>query len=93
VLALLRERDTHGWALVRALAAEGSLSASEQSIAALVAEGRSNREVAELLHLSPRTVEWNLSRLYRKLGVRSRAGLAPALAAPDRGGASADPRD
>lgn len=77
----------------RALAAEGSLSASEQSIAALVAEGRSNREVAELLHLSPRTVEWNLSRLYRKLGVRSRAGLAPALAAADRGGASADPRD
>jgi DNA-binding NarL/FixJ family response regulator len=32
--------------------------------------------VAAELHLSPKTVEWNLSKIYRKLGVRSRAELA-----------------
>jgi DNA-binding NarL/FixJ family response regulator len=32
--------------------------------------------VALALHLSPRTVEWNLSKIYRKLGVRSRTELA-----------------
>jgi DNA-binding NarL/FixJ family response regulator len=57
------------------------LTAVEQSIARLVSEGHTNREVGELLHLSPRTVEWNLSRIYRKLGVRSRTGLAAALSA------------
>ena len=59
----------------RAAAAEG-LSETEERIAALVREGRTNREVAEALHLSPHTVEWNLSRIYRKLGVRSRTELA-----------------
>jgi DNA-binding NarL/FixJ family response regulator len=44
-----------------------------------VAAGRTNREVAAALHLSARTVEWNLSKLYRKLGVRSRTELARAL--------------
>ena len=44
--------------------------------------GRTNREVAATLHLSPRTVEWNLSKVYRKLDVRSRTELAVALAKP-----------
>lgn len=57
----------------------GTLSATESEIARLVAAGRTNREVAAALHLSARTVEWNLSRLYRKLGVRSRTELASAL--------------
>jgi DNA-binding CsgD family transcriptional regulator len=60
----------------RALATDGELSATEQRIAELVAEGRSNKEVAALLSLSPKTVEWNLSKVYAKLGVRSRAELA-----------------
>ena len=52
------------------------LSATEAEIAALVAAGKTNNEVARTLHLSPKTVEWNLSKIYRKLGVRSRAELA-----------------
>ncbi len=48
-------------------------------MARLVASGRTNNEVAESLHLSARTVEWNLSKLYRKLGVRSRTELAMAM--------------
>jgi DNA-binding CsgD family transcriptional regulator len=63
----------------RRAAAEGTLSATEAEIATLVAAGRTNREVAAALHLSARTVEWNLSKLYRKLGVRSRTELARAL--------------
>jgi DNA-binding CsgD family transcriptional regulator len=65
----------------RRAAAAGTLSATEAAIARHVAAGRTNREVAAALHLSARTVEWNLSKLYRKLGVRSRTELAHALAA------------
>ena len=63
----------------RRAAPAGALSATESEIARLVAAGRTNREVAAALHLSARTVEWNLSKLYRKLGVRSRTELARAL--------------
>ena len=42
--------------------------------------GRRNDEIAAELSVSPKTVEWNLTRIYRKLGVRSRTELA-ALAA------------
>jgi len=52
------------------------LSATERRIAELVGTGRTNAEVAAALHLSRKTVEWNLSKIYRKLGVRSRAELA-----------------
>ena len=60
----------------RALAAGDELSETERRIADLVREGRSNKEVAAALSLSPKTVEWNLSKVYAKLGVRSRAELA-----------------
>ncbi len=52
------------------------LTAAEQRVAALVAEGRTNREVAAALFLGERTVETHLSHVYAKLGVRSRAELA-----------------
>ena len=45
-------------------------------MAALVAEGKTNREVAAALFVTDHTVEFHLSRIYRKLGVRSRAELA-----------------
>jgi DNA-binding CsgD family transcriptional regulator len=64
----------------------GALSATESEVARLVAGGRTNNEVAEALHLSARTVEWNLSKLYRKLGVRSRTELAMALDSAGGGG-------
>ena len=55
--------------------AEG-LTPAERRVAALVAEGRTNREVAAALFLGERTVETHLSHVYAKLGVRSRAELA-----------------
>jgi DNA-binding CsgD family transcriptional regulator len=58
--------------------AEG-LTAAEQRVAALVAEGRTNREVAAALFLAERTVASHLSRVYAKLGVRSRTELARKL--------------
>jgi DNA-binding CsgD family transcriptional regulator len=60
----------------RSAAAGGDLSETERQIADLVAQGRSNKEVAAALSLSPKTVEWNLSKVYAKLGVRSRTELA-----------------
>jgi len=54
------------------------LTASERRIAELVAGGATNREVAAALFVSVKTVEGTLSRVYRKLGVRSRTGLARA---------------
>jgi len=53
-----------------------ALTATETRIAELAAVGRRNGEIAVELSLSPRTVEWHLSRIYRKLGVRSRTELA-----------------
>jgi ATP/maltotriose-dependent transcriptional regulator MalT len=55
------------------------LSETERRVAELAADGLSNREVAERAFVSPRTVEGVLTRVYRKLGVRSRSSLARAL--------------
>jgi len=60
---------------------EGGLTATERQIAGLVAEGRSNKEVAAALFVTVKTVEANLSRIYAKLGLRSRADLARHIAA------------
>jgi len=62
--------------------AEG-LTAAERRVAALVAEGRTNREVAAALFLGERTVASHLTRIYAKLGVRSRTELARLLAADE----------
>lgn len=60
----------------------------EREIAGLIAAGRTNREVAEQLVLSTRTIEAHVRNIYAKLGVRSRVELArdfrPA-APPDAG--------
>ena len=58
----------------------GELTEGERRIAQLVAEGRTNREVAAALFLTEHSVATALTRVYRKLGVRSRAGLARLLA-------------
>jgi DNA-binding CsgD family transcriptional regulator len=57
-------------------ASNDELTPAEERVAALVAEGRTNREVAAVLYVTEHTVERHLSRIYRKLGVRSRAELA-----------------
>ena len=61
-------------------ATPGALTPAEERVAALVAEGKTNREVGAALFLSDRTVEGHLSRVFGKLGVRSRTELARVLA-------------
>jgi ATP/maltotriose-dependent transcriptional regulator MalT len=64
--------------LVRANVAprrSGQLTPSEQRVAELAASGMKNRDVATALFISPKTVEANLARIYRKLGIKSRAEL------------------
>lgn len=56
-----------------------SLTATERQVAELVATGRTNREVAEMLFMSPHTVEAHLTRVYLSLGVRGRTELARVL--------------
>jgi DNA-binding NarL/FixJ family response regulator/DNA-binding SARP family transcriptional activator len=58
----------------------GRLTAREEAIAALAAKGAANSDIAAVLLLSPRTVENHLSRIYRKLGITSRAHLAGKVA-------------
>jgi DNA-binding CsgD family transcriptional regulator len=57
-----------------------ALTETEARVAASVAAGRSNAEAARELFMSPKTVEWNLSKIYKKLHVRTRAELAAKLA-------------
>lgn len=56
-----------------------ALSGSERRVAARAANGATNREIAESLFLTVRTVELHLTSAYRKLGVRGRAELSDAL--------------
>jgi DNA-binding CsgD family transcriptional regulator len=60
------------------------LTAAERRVASLVAEGRTNREVAAALFLGERTVASHLNHIYAKLGVRSRTELAVRLHADER---------
>jgi DNA-binding CsgD family transcriptional regulator len=55
---------------------ESRLTLTEDRIVALVVEGRTNKEVAAALYVSPKTVEAHLRSVFRKLGVRSRTALA-----------------
>ncbi|BBX19141.1 helix-turn-helix transcriptional regulator [Mycolicibacterium duvalii] len=52
------------------------LTPQEEAVSNLVAQGRSNREVAAELYVSQKTVQYHLTRIYAKLGVRSRSELA-----------------
>ena len=62
-------------------AGPGDLTVTEQRVAELAATGRTNREIAAELFISPKTVEANLARVYRKLEIRSRAELGRLMAA------------
>jgi DNA-binding CsgD family transcriptional regulator len=56
------------------------LTAAERRVAELAGDGRSNREIAQELFVTPKTVENHLGRIYMKLGIHSRRELASALA-------------
>jgi DNA-binding CsgD family transcriptional regulator len=73
-ITLLRGRDSE-------------LTPSEQRVAALAATGMTNKDVATALFISPKTVESNLGRVYRKLGIRTRVELGRRLNAEDQGSA------
>ncbi|MDI3330994.1 MAG: AAA family ATPase [Micrococcus sp.] len=62
--------------LVAAGRADIELTAQEQAVVELVAHGATNKETARTLFLAEKTVQYHLTRIYRKLGVRSRSELA-----------------
>ena len=64
----------------REQAAADQLTPHELQIAVLVAQGMTNREAAAALFLSPKTIEYHLGQIYRKLDVRGRAQLARYMA-------------
>jgi ATP/maltotriose-dependent transcriptional regulator MalT len=70
----------------RRASSEDELTETEQRVAGLAAQGRTNKEIAAELFMGVSTVEAHLSRVYRKLGVRSRTALAGRMA-----GARVDP--
>jgi DNA-binding CsgD family transcriptional regulator len=64
-----------------ALKGRNALTAREEQVATLAAEGRSNREIANELVITRKTVEWHLKHVFRKLGLTSRSELGEALGA------------
>jgi DNA-binding CsgD family transcriptional regulator len=62
-----------------------SLTPSERRVGELAARGLTTRQIAETLFVTPKTVEFHLRHIYRKLDVSSRAELAEAMGGPDAG--------
>jgi DNA-binding CsgD family transcriptional regulator len=60
-------------------AGPAALTPSERRVAEIAADGASNREIAQALFVTTKTVEVHLTSAYRKLGVRGRAELAGHL--------------
>jgi DNA-binding CsgD family transcriptional regulator len=65
-------------------AGSGDLTSTEQRVAQLATQGLTAKQIGEAIFLSPKTVEANLTRIYSKLGIRSRAELGRVMA--ERGG-------
>lgn len=72
----LRSLGVRTW---RRASAGAPLTKREQEVARLVAGGATNREIAQVLFLSPKTVERHVSNVFKKVGVRNRAELASRL--------------
>ncbi len=74
-------RATGGMVPVQSRAELDELTPHELQVALLVAEGKTNREVAAALFLAPKTIEHHLSAIFRKLDIRRRTELARVFAA------------
>lgn len=86
-----RVRAELGRVPIRRRAATDELTPTEERVAELVAQGKTNREVAHTLFVSQKTVEANLTRIYRKLEVHSRTALAARLTSPIAEGRQPEP--
>jgi DNA-binding CsgD family transcriptional regulator len=73
-----RARDELGRIGLRRAVVTESLTLAQERVAALAAGGAGDREIAQTLYMSRRTVESHLTTVYRELGIRSRAQLAAA---------------
>jgi DNA-binding CsgD family transcriptional regulator len=71
-----RELKAGGVHIMRGTRGHTELTPQEEAVTSLVAQGLSNREVAAELYVSPKTVQYHLTRIYAKLGIRSRSELA-----------------
>ncbi len=79
-----RELDACGLTPVKRSIAEGTeLTPAERTVALLVSRGLRTKEVATELVVSPKTIEYHLGNIYRKLGVSNRAQLASVFATAD----------
>ncbi|HUA44162.1 MAG TPA: AAA family ATPase [Solirubrobacteraceae bacterium] len=74
-----RTRDELSRIGLRRAGAGNGLTPAQTRVMELVVDGMSNREIAGTLYMSPRSVEAHLTKIYRELGVRSRAQLVAAL--------------
>jgi len=63
-----------------------SLTPSERRVAQMATEGQTNREIAQALFVTSKTVEMHLSHVYRKLGIQARSQLPRAMAVPQYSG-------
>lgn len=81
-------------ALGQVIAQRQGLNGSDLEVLGLIAEGKTNREIAEAVHLSPHTIKDRVGRILKSMGAASRAeaaaiairtGLVPAAATPDQG--------
>ena len=79
-ILIVRARDELGRLGLRRAARTEGLTPAQTRVAELVVSGLTNREIAATLYMSLRTVETHLTKLYRELGIRSRAQLAGAMA-------------
>jgi DNA-binding CsgD family transcriptional regulator len=90
--SVLVERANHELAATGAhprtvlLSGVDALTASERRVAQMAAEDLSNKEIAQALFVTVKTVEQHLGRVYRKLDIGSRRALGAALAAPGNAG-------
>lgn len=83
----LRKLGVRAWRRGRAATRSGAaaLTGREREVAELIAEGRSNREIADALVIAPKTIERHVSNMLAKLGARNRTELAARIREPRTG--------